>query len=156
MSSERQSASPEVRARRLMMSALDDEITAEERRELDELLTGAPELDAEWQRLRQVKEVTRMTRIDTLPEERWTTYWQSVYNRLERGLGWLLVSVGTIVVGGWGLWHAGRELFADSSLPLGIKLAIFALGLGSIILAVSVGREKFSAWRHDPYKEIER
>ena len=142
--------------RDLMMAALDGEISADERRQLDRLLADSAELDEEWQRLRQLKEVTRMTRIDTLPEERWTTYWQSVYNRLERGLGWLLVSVGAIVVGGWGLWHAVQELFTDPSLPLGIKLAIFALGLGGLILAVSVGREKFSAWRHDPYKEIER
>lgn len=140
----------------LMMAALDGEISSEARRELDELLAEAPELDTEFQRLKRLEEVIRMTRIDTLPEERWSTYWQSVYNRLERGLGWVLVSVGAIVVGGWGLWHAVQELFDDPTLPLGIKLAIFALGLGGVILAVSVGREKLSAWRHDPYKEIER
>ena len=97
-----------------------------------------------------------MTRIDTLPEERWTSYWQGVYNRLERSLGWILVSVGAIVLGGWGLWNAMEGLLSDTSLPLAVKLAIFALGIGSIILAVSVGREKFAAWRHDPYKEVER
>ncbi|MDA8019760.1 MAG: zf-HC2 domain-containing protein [Thermoanaerobaculia bacterium] len=146
----------EERARNLMMAALDDEISAEDRVELERHLADSKALDAEWVRLRQLKEVTRMSRIDTLPEERWTTYWRSIYNRLERGLGWILVSIGAIVLGGWGLWHAAQGLFDDPTLPLTIKIAIFALGFGSVILAVSVGREKLSAWRHDPYKEIER
>lgn len=144
------------RARNLMMAALDGELAVGERAELDRLLAVDPQLDAEWRRLRRLQEVTRMTRIDTLPEERWTTYWQSVYNRLERGLGWIFVSVGAIVLGAWGLWHAVKDLVADETLPLPIKLAIFALGLGGVILAVSVGREKLTAWRHDPYKEVER
>ena len=56
----------------------------------------------------------------------------------------------------FGSAEAGREILADTKIPVFIKLAIFAVALGGIILLVSVCREKFFTWRRDPYKEIER
>lgn len=90
------------------------------------------------------------------PPEVWQDYWQTVYNRVERGIGWILFSLGLLVLLGYGLWHAVDSLLADSDMPGYLRAALFALGLGGIILAISVIREKLFTRRRDPYKEIER
>lgn len=142
--------------RGLMMAALDGEITADERAELERGLEADGELRQEWESMRRVKEVTAEMGFREPPEEIWGRYWTSVYNRAERGVGWILASVGAIVLVGYFAWEAVQRLLAETELPWGVKVAIFALALGGIILAISVAREKFFTWRRDPYKEIER
>lgn len=139
-----------------MMAALDGELDAAERAELERRIAADPELEAEWTRLLEVKELTRMSMIKSPPEEQWNRYKSSVFNRIERGIGWLLVSLGATVLLCYGLWQAMSELWADASMPTFLKLAIFALGAGSIVLFVSIGREKLFTHHHDPYKEVER
>ena len=146
----------ELDVRHLMMAAVDGELTAEQRAALDQRLAADPELAAEMRRLERLKEVTSMTQIDSRPEEQWRVYWQDVYNRMERGLGWILVSLGASVLASYGLWEAVSHMLADTSVPWFLKLAIFALGAGMIVLFVSALREKLFTHKHDPYKEVER
>lgn len=144
------------RARNLMMAALDGELSAEERAELDRMLAADEQLRAEWTKLRKVKEVTNTMGYREPPEEVWSGYWTSVYNRMERGLGWILASVGGVILIAFGLWHAVHEILADSGLPGYIKIALFALLLGVVILLFSVLREKLFTRSKDPYREIQR
>ena len=142
--------------RHLMMAALDGELAAAERAELERRLAAEPELTKEWERLQRLKELTKMSTIKSPPEEQWDHYWRSVYNRLERGIGWILVSVGAAVLIGYGLWQAVQNLLADTAMPEFLKLAIFALLVGGAVLLISTVREKLFTYRHDPYKEVER
>lgn len=144
------------RLRGLMMAALDGEISDEDRAELDRGLVSDGELRREWESLRRVKEVTSEMGFREPPEEIWGRYWTSVYNRAERGIGWIVASAGAVVLLGYAAWEIVQSLLADGEIPWGIKLATFAVALGGIILFVSVAREKFFTWRRDPYKEIER
>lgn len=146
----------DLEIRHLMMAAVDGELTAEQRAALDARLAADPQLAAEMRRLERLKEVTSMTQIESLPEEHWKVYWQDVYNRVERGAGWVLASLGFIVLASYGLWHAVGELLADTSIPLFLKIAIFSLGAGILVLFVSALREKLFTRKHDPYKEVER
>jgi ferric-dicitrate binding protein FerR (iron transport regulator) len=145
------------RARVLMMAALDDEISPEERRELDGLTAGSPELRDEWRRLSRVKEVTTGMTLNTLPEETWDRYWVSVYARAERGVAWALLSAGAVVLIAYGLWHAVGALMTDPSSPAFVRIALVAILTGGAILVLSVVRERLAMWRRDPYsKEIVR
>ena len=90
------------------------------------------------------------------PEQVWDGYWNSVYSRMERGIGWILVSLGAIVVGGWAVWEGTRELIADPTLPGFVKAGILALGFGLVIVAVGVVRHRLFVYRSDPYKDIQR
>lgn len=143
-------------ARHLMMASLDGELAEADRRQLERLLAADPELRAEWDRLRKVKEVTSSMALRKPPEEVWSRYWVSVYNRIERGLGWVLASVGAIVLLSYGIWQAAGKIVFDPSLPGIVKLAILALVVGAVTVLVSVFREKIFTRRHDPYKEVER
>jgi len=142
--------------RRQMMAALDGELSGEERAELDRALAEDNELLGEWERLGKVKEATEQMRYREPPEETWEHYWVSVYNRLERGFGWVLISIGALVLVGYGTWHALGELLGDSAVPGFIKLAIFAGLFGGLILLFSVIREKLFVHKGDRYKEIQR
>lgn len=144
------------RARELLMRALDGEITESERAELEALLAADPALRAERERLAHLKEVTMGMKPRNPPEEMWDGYWNSVYSRAERGIGWILVSLGAIVVGGWAVWEGTRELIADPTLPGLVKAGILALGFGLVIVAVGVVRHRLFVYRSDPYKDIQR
>jgi hypothetical protein len=144
------------RALQLMMAAMDDEIDAAGREELETMLRSDAGLRDEWDRLRRVKEATRKMTLRKPPEEVWDRYWVSVYNRLERGIGWILASVGATILISFGLWKFVEALFEDRSMPGFIRISILLLIVGLVVLLVSVIREKFFTGRRDAYKEVER
>ena len=144
------------RSEELLMQALDDELNPAERAELDGLLADNPGLREEWERLSRLKEVTATMKLRNPPEEMWAGYWTSVYSRFERGIAWILVSVGAIVLLSWGAWEFVQDLMADGDLPTFVKWSILALLVGLAMLLVSVLRHRIFVSRSDPYKEIER
>jgi hypothetical protein len=144
------------RSEELLMRALDEELEPAERAELERLLSDNPELREEWERLSRLKEVTVTMKLRNPPEEMWDGYWNSVYSRLERGLAWILVSIGAIVLGSWGAWSGVQDLMADADLPTFVKWSILALIVGLVMLLVSVLRHRIFVSHSDPYKEIER
>ena len=147
---------PAERVHQLMMGALDGELSDADGAELHRLLDGDPALRAEWDRLEKVKEVTSTMALRTPPEEIWETYWTSVYHRFERGVGWVLLSLGAIVTLSYGLWQAAQALMSDATIPAFIKASILVAIVGAAIVFVSVIREKWFIHRSDPYKDIQR
>ena len=79
-----------------------------------------------------------------------------MYVRLERGVGWVLLSLGAIVLISYGLWIGAQELIADTEMPLYLKGAILATTVGVVVLFVSVVREKLFVGRRERYKDVER
>lgn len=144
------------RVRRLMMAALDEEIDEAGRLELEAALQNDPSLDAEWRRFNHLQEVTRMSRIAQPPDAVFTEYWQDVYHRLERRTAWILISLGALVVGAWGLWQIVQDILADATTPPLVKAGLFALLFGGLVLSVSVAREKLTVRRRDPFENIEQ
>ena len=144
------------RVRRLMMGVMDGEASAEERAELKRMLDADTTLQSEWNELMKVKEVTSAMAFRKPPEEVWSEYWTSLYSRLERGVGWILVSLGAIVLISYGAYKGVLELIADVTIPWFIKAAVLAAVIGVVVLLVSVIREKIFIGRAQPYKDIER
>lgn len=144
------------RAHALMMAALDEECTAEDRLELDALLAARPELAAEWNRLRRLKEVTVTMGLRQPPEEVWDRYRVAALHRAERSLAWLLIGLGAAALGGTAFW-LWLEAWLASDVPLVAKVASVALITGGVLLALSVIRERLFLHRRDPYsKEVTR
>lgn len=147
---------PDELARHLMMGALDGEISRSDEHELRRLLEKDPVLEREWQQLQRIKEVTRGMTLRRPPTEIWDTYWNGVYRRFERGLGWILVSIGAILLISYGAWMGVWELLDDTTTPVYVKYGLTALIVGLVVLFVSVVREKLFMRRSDPYKDIIR
>ena len=144
------------RVRHLLMAEVDRELSAAERRELEQLLAEDPAAREERERMARVREVTSAMTMREPPEEIWDSYWQHVYNRVERGLGWILFSAGVVILLVWGTWHAVDALLASNEIPPMIKLAMFLGAAGGLVLLWSVFREKMFTRGRDPYREVQR
>jgi anti-sigma factor RsiW len=140
------------RAHELMMAALDGEGSTTDARELESLLSGRPDLQAEWDRLRRVKQLTATVKLAQPPAEVWDRYSASVLHRAERGLAWILIAFGLSILGSLAAWR-WLEQWWSASLPLPIRVATAALIVGASLLMVSVGRERWRMYRRDPYSK---
>jgi uncharacterized membrane protein len=142
------------RCQALMMAALDGEITKAENSELQILLNRFPDLRVEYQSFTKLREVTKTMKLKEPDSDIWQTYWYNVYNRLERGLAWFIFTVGAAVVLAYSFGQVLFDLWKNSSLPLILKIGIFGLILGVILLLLSILREKLFLRKHERYKEI--
>lgn len=140
----------------LLNKALDGLLSTEENAEFENLLASSKECQEEWQSMKQLKEVTREMKFKNPPDEIWDKYWLGIYARLERGLAWILVSIGATVLLVYGGFKVVEELIADPTLAWFIKIAILAIITGLAILFVSVLRERLFVRKTDKYKEIVR
>jgi len=131
-----------------------DMLTDEERRAFEEKLAQDPGLQAELEEFRKLKAVTSSVRYADLPDEVWEQYWHSIYRKTERGIGWILFSIGAIVLLCFGGYTLFSELWSDPEAPMWLKIGVSALGAGSVFLLVSYGRERLFAYNRDRYKEV--
>jgi len=106
--------------------------------------------------LLEVKEATNKMKLKKLPEMYWDDYWKHVYNRIERGVSWIFISIGAILLLGYGSWEFLNVLIRDHSVNPVVKTGILVLLIGFVILMVSVLREKLMVRKFDKYREIER
>ncbi len=133
---------PENVARIEAHLALPDNENAVARREID--------------KLRRLNQMTGAMRLKEPPAEEWETFWASVYNRAERSLGWILMSIGLVVIGAWASLQVITSLLADKSMPLYLKGSIFIIASGVLVLLISVIRERIYKRRHTRYKDVIR
>lgn len=140
----------------LLTAALDGELAAEEEREFRSFLAASPACQREWGQYKKLKEATMQMKFNQPPEEVWDRYWLNVYNRIERGIAWILTSIGAMVVLFYGAFKAVESILADPQLVWFVKAGILATLAGLVILLVSVVREKLLTRGADKYKEIQR
>jgi hypothetical protein len=144
------------RLNQMLSGYVDGELSEAERINFEKELENNSELRAELNEFRKLKKVTDMMHYADLPDEVWDGYWQSIYRRTERGIGWILFSLGAILLLCFGMYEAFSELYANPEAPLWLKIGATALCGGSIFLLVSYGRERIFAHNRDRYKEVER
>jgi len=140
----------------LLMGAVDNELNADERKEFERLLADNPAFKKEYQEYVKLKEATKNMKFKNPPAELWDSYWLNVYNRIERGLGWILLSIGCIILLTFAGYHFFRVIVFEANLPLIIKISIFSVIAGLAVLLVSIVRERIFIYKSDPYKEIKR
>ena len=140
----------------LMMGYLDEELSTEQIRRFEEHLATCKKCSSQLQEFRQLKAITdQMTLIE--PEDRlWQQYWDGIYNRAERGIGWIIFSVAAILLTIYGGFKAIEDLITDPTVGLLLKIAMLALLVGLAILFVSVLRERIFFWSKDRYRNVRR
>lgn len=150
------SASNRERMEKLMMGALDGELTPNEQEEFHQMLSKDPNVQEEFEQYKKLKKVTKTMKFKAPAPEVWDNYWLDVYNRIERSIGWLIFSVGVIILLTYGGFKLVEAVINDPGLAIIIKVGILLMIGGLAILFVSVAREKYFTRKHDPYKEIIR
>ncbi len=140
----------------LMMGYLDNELTDEQRRQFEEHLAGCSECTDELKEFRKLKAITdEVTLVE--PEDRiWQDYWNGVYNRIERNVGWIVFSVAAILLTIYGGFKLIEDIIKDTTVGILLKVGLLALIAGLAILFVSVLRERLHFWQRDRYKDVRR
>jgi predicted anti-sigma-YlaC factor YlaD len=145
------------RFKQLLMGRLDGELSPEQERELDEHLQTCAECREELTGFRRMNEMAGRMRFSEPQDEVWDAYWRGIYNRLERGVGWILVSLGAILLLGFGAFRLVETLLTDPTVELVVKIGLSALLLGVVVLVVSLVRERVFGLRSDRYsREVKR
>jgi hypothetical protein len=134
----------------------DGVLSEEEKRELKELAAKDIKAAKELKEMDKLKEVIDMLEPIN-PEKEWEEYWSSLYNKLERGIGWIIFSIGAILTFTFFGFQFIKELIRDPQIALYAKIGLIALILGLAILFVSVLRERITLSKTDKYsKEVKR
>ena len=141
----------------MLTGYVDGELPAELRAALEQHLDGCEACNRELASLSRLKEELAMMKFKEPTDVELERYWHSVYNRLERGLGWVLFSLGAIIVLCYGGFKLVEEIVRDPGVAVLLKVGIVALVFGTVILFVSLLRERLAVVKVDRYsKEVER
>ena len=140
----------------LLSAYVDGELDPDQVARVEAHLARDPASRREVERLRRLKEVTDSMQLREAPPEAWERFWENIYNRTERGLGWFALTLGAVIVGGYGLYELCRALLFDSGVPLLLRIGIFAGCFGVLLLTVSVIRERIFVRKRTRYKDVIR
>ena len=140
----------------LIMGYLDNELGDEQRRAFEEHLASCPKCRGEVEDFRRIIQVTDEVTLAE-PEDRiWQQYWSSIYNRIERGVGWILFSVAAILLLIYGGFKVIEDITKDPTIGIILKAGLLVLIAGLAVLFVSVLRERLYFWKKDRYKDVRR
>jgi len=136
---------------------LDGELADEERRRFDEHLAVCDACTRELAELKRLTEDLNMMRFKEPGDEELERYWAGVYNRLERGIGWILLSAGAILTLCYGAFKVIEGMLLDETISDVLKVGVCALIAGLVVLFVSLLRERLVVRKVDRYsREVER
>lgn len=139
-----------------MMAYLDNELNDEQKRAFEAHLASCPKCTQELAEFKTLKQITDEVEL-VEPEDRlWQQYWGGVYNRIERGIGWVVFSVAGILLLIYGGFTAIENVITDPGVSTLLKVSLLALLVGLAILFVSVVRERIFFWSKDRYKNVRR
>jgi hypothetical protein len=139
--------------RRLLSGYLDGELDEKERDAVEKHLAECDACRAEHEKLRNLVEVTSEMKFIEPAKEVWDDYWSRVYNRLERGAGWMVFIAGLFV------WVALAVycFVKDPTMQAVEKVVVAAPIIGILILLISVIRERVYKSKFDKYsREVKR
>ncbi|MGD9897535.1 MAG: zf-HC2 domain-containing protein [Calditrichaceae bacterium] len=142
--------------RPLMMGLIDNELDQMQIKNVRSHLENCSSCKLQYESFLNLKKETEVMKSIKYPEDYWDGYWETIYNRIERGISWLLISIGAVLILGFGAYEALREFFNDTQIPLLLRAGIGVFVIGTIMLVVSVIREKITTRKQDIYRRIKR
>jgi hypothetical protein len=140
----------------LMEKYFSNEISSEEKRMFNKLLASDSELKTEFEEQKRIKEVLNKMKLKNPSREIWDSYWMGIYNRIERGIAWIVISIGAIIFFGYASYEIVNAFINDTQAPALAKLGMGLLIFGGLILLFSLIREKIFTSKRDKYKEVQR
>jgi predicted anti-sigma-YlaC factor YlaD len=140
----------------LISSYHDRELDDKEKQMLEEHLKQCVECQKEFEEMGKFEEVMEKMQLKKPQKEMWQVYWSTVYNRLERRLGWILLSIGGMILLFFGGYKAVEGIIQDPSTPLLLKVGILTALGGVVILLVSLLREQLFVHKRERYKEVDK
>jgi predicted anti-sigma-YlaC factor YlaD len=143
--------------RSMITGSVDGELSPDQQQRLGGHLASCPACRQELAEVRALKEKLSMIRFTEPSDAELQRYWSGIYNRLERGVGWVLLSVGTIVLLCYGGFKLVEQIVRDPQVAWWAKGGVLAFVFGLAILFVSLLRERLAVRKLDKYsREVDR
>jgi anti-sigma factor RsiW len=131
----------------LISGYLDGELDASERAAFEAELERDPELRSELEEMRSVVRAADALEFEVPPDEDWDAFAETVLSRTERRTGWLLLFLGALVIGAFGLYYVAFRPWA----PFPIRMGVEVIGVGGLVLFGSVLRHRIYMRKSDRY-----
>ena len=139
----------------LLMGFIDGELSADEARQVEDHLAVCPACRGELATYQHLGRAADSLAKET-PLVNTDLAWERIYDRIARGVGWLLLWVGLTLMTGFGLWALGSEFLLDAEIPVVLRLGVGAFTMGSVLLLVNVLRERLYRRKTERYDEVVR
>lgn len=91
---------------------------------------------------------------ETNSNNRSDIYWDKLFNRIERAVGWFFFVTGLIILVSFVLYQFVMTLIKDAQISVILKIGILSVILGFVILVFSIIREKIVLSKKDKYTEV--
>ncbi len=140
--------------KKLVASYHEDVLDSSQKRQVEEHIQTCPECQKEFEETQKFEEVMGKMAFKKPPKETWEVYWTSVYNRMERGIGWIFMSIGAMILLFLGGYMMVEAIIQDPEIPVLLKVGILAVLAGVVVLIVSFGRERLFVDKRERYKEV--
>ncbi len=142
--------------KKLISSYFDSELDEEQKKLVNEHIRQCSECRKEFEEMGKFEEVMGKMELKQPSKEVWKVYWLSVYNRLERSIGWIFLSIGAMILLFFGGYKIVEGIIQDANTPLFLKIGILAFMAGIVVSLVSLAREQLFVRKRERYKEIEK
>jgi anti-sigma factor RsiW len=135
----------------LVMAYVDDELDRAARAELESRLVREPALARTLAEQRRVAVAARECAPPEPLESEWRRRESSLAQRGSRGVAWLAIVAGLVLVGG-----AGAYAVWTSSWSLAARVGVLALGGGALVFFALTLHNRLATRHLDPYVDVKR
>ena len=140
----------------LLSAYADGVLQGEQEQSVDAHLKTCPGCRQELNELERFEEVMTKMELKKVDKEVWKLYWDSVYNRLERRIGWILLSIGGMMLLFFGGYKLIEGLILDPGIPLLLKIGLLVFIAGIAVMLISFVKEQFFVYKRERYREVEK
>lgn len=136
---------------------LDNELTQQEQQRMHVHIKNCPECTALLSELTAMQsdvKGTLLEGIESIDSRMLQAINQDTPARWLGTIGWSLLIVGALLLGGFFVWQFTSELIADSSVPWWVRFGILGFYLGLFLLFLGVLRQRLVARKTDKYKKV--
>ena len=140
----------------MLMGFLDDELTVEEKQQIEEHLADCATCTTELEDFKRLKSITDNLSLFQPEDKVFSEYWSSIYNRIERSVGWILLSVSGMALVFYAGYKMVEDIVKDPDVAIVFKIAMIGFIAALAILLISVLREKLNLRKKDRYKDVRK
>jgi len=105
----------------LIAASFDGELDAAGRSIVEEHIKSCAQCRRVYEEMSRFEEVMNQMELQKPSRDTWKYYWDSVYNRLERRAGWILFSIGVMILLFFGGYKGLEGLIADPGIPFSVS-----------------------------------
>lgn len=136
----------------LLSGYIDGELPLQQAQQVEAHLDSCERCRREVEEITSIKRATGELSYQEPSSLEWQLMEQLIFQRISRGLGWVILIVWSVVTLGYGLF----QLAVSPHEPLFEKILVFGIFLGMALLFLSVLSERIRDSRTDRYKGVQK